>query len=153
MTFKTVNFSMPWSDKHVYLANWVITSISHYIHILRQAFITYVWPILEYASSVWAPYLLKHINAVEKVQKRFTKSIYSLFHLSYPERLAAINSEPLELCRLKNDLVMHYKCSNNLVALPCDEYVVNSIKFLRLDRVVTDLLLLCAILVIFEKIF
>ena len=80
-------------------------------------------PVLEYASSVWAPYLLKHINAIEKVQKRFTKRIYSLSHLSYPERLAAINLEPLELRRLKNDLVnMYYKCLNNLVALPPDEY-------------------------------
>ena len=43
-------------------------------------------------------------------------------HLSYPERLAAINLEPLEFRRLKNDLVMYYKCLNNLVALPTDEY-------------------------------
>ena len=43
-------------------------------------------------------------------------------HLSYPERLAAINLKPLELRRLKNDLVMYYKCFNNLVALPSDEY-------------------------------
>ena len=43
-------------------------------------------------------------------------------HLSYPERLAAINLEPLELRRLKNDLVMYFKCLNNLVALPSDEY-------------------------------
>jgi len=53
---------------------------SRSLHILRQAFITYVRPVLEYASSVWSPYLLKHINAIEKVQKRFTKSIYSLSH-------------------------------------------------------------------------
>jgi len=81
-----------------------------------------VRPILEYASSVWSTYLLKHINATEKVQKRFTKRIYSLPHLSYPERLAVINLEPLELCRLKNDLVVYFKCLNTLVALPSDEY-------------------------------
>jgi len=34
-----------------------------------------------------------------------------------PERLAVINLEPLELRRLKNDLVMYFKCLNNLVAL------------------------------------
>ena len=48
--------------------------------------------------------------------------IYSLSHLSYPERLAEINLEPLELRRLNNDLVMYYKSLNNLVALPSDEY-------------------------------
>ena len=56
-------------------------------------------------SSVWSPHLLKRINAIEKEQKQFTKRIYSLSHLSYSERLAAINLEPLELRRLKNDQV------------------------------------------------
>jgi len=90
------------------------------LHLLRQAFITYVRPVLECASSFWCPYLLKHINAIEKVQKRFTKRIYSLSHLSYSERLAVINLEPLELRRLKIDLVKYFKCLNNLVALPSD---------------------------------
>jgi len=79
---------------------------SRSLHILRQAFITSVRPVFEYASSVWS---LKHINAIEKVQKRFTKRIYSLSHLSYSERLAVINLEPLELRRLNNDLVMYFK--------------------------------------------
>jgi len=87
---------------------------SRSLHILRQPLITYVRPVLEYASSVWSPYLLKHINAIEKVQKRFTKRIYSLSHLSIPERLAVINLEPLQLRRLKNYLVMYFKCLNNL---------------------------------------
>jgi len=59
---------------------------------------------------------------VLKVQKRFTKRVYSLSHLSYPERLAVINLEPPELRRLKNDLVIYFKCLNNLVAFPSDKY-------------------------------
>ena len=90
--------------------------------LLRLAFITFVRPLLEYASNVWSPHLLKHINAIEKIQKRFTKRIPSLSHLTYPERLAAINLEPLELRRLKMDLVLYFKCLNNLVALPSDVY-------------------------------
>jgi len=58
-----------------------------------------VLPGLEYASNVWAPYLIKHI-ALEKVHKRFTKRIPSLANLSYSERLEALDLEPLELCRL-----------------------------------------------------
>ena len=92
------------------------------VRILKQAYITYVRPVLEYASSVWSPYLLKHINSIERVQKQFTKRIPSLSHLNYPERLAAINLEPLELRRLKADLVLYYKCFNNLIALPSEEY-------------------------------
>jgi hypothetical protein len=81
-----------------------------------------VRPVLEYASSVWSPYLLKHINAIERVQKQFTKRIPSISHLTYPERLAAINLEPLELRRLKADLVLYYKCFNDLIALPHTDY-------------------------------
>jgi len=33
-----------------------------------------------------------------------------------------INLEPLELRKLKNDLVMYFKCLNTLVELPSDEY-------------------------------
>ena len=95
---------------------------SREVRVLRQAYITYVRPVLEYASSVWSPHLLKHINAIERVQKQFTKRIRSLSQLSYPERLAAIDLEPLELRRLKTDLVLYYKCLNNLVALPPNEY-------------------------------
>jgi hypothetical protein len=96
------------------------------ITFLRKAFLTYVRPVLEYASNVWSPYLIKHINALEKVQKHFTKRIPSLSHLTYPERLAALDIEPLELRRLKSDLVFYYKCFHDLVALPSCEYFTMS---------------------------
>ena len=35
--------------------------------LLRKAFVTYIRPILEYASNIWSPYLLKHVNLIEKV--------------------------------------------------------------------------------------
>ena len=48
------------------------------IPVLREAFLTYVRPVLEYASNVWAPHLKKRINAWENVQKHFTEHIPSL---------------------------------------------------------------------------
>ena len=94
-----------------------------------KAFLTYVRPILEDASNVWSPYLIKHINALERVQKHFTKRIHSLSNLSYSERLAALDLEPLELRRLKSDLVLYYMCMmclHDLVALPCSDYFTMS---------------------------
>ena len=85
---------------------------------LKQAFITYVRPILEYASNIWNPYTFKHINGIENVQRKFTKRIPSLRHLSYPERLAALDLETLELRRLRADLVLYYKIFNNLTHIP-----------------------------------
>ena len=93
---------------------------------MKKAYLTYVRPVLEYASSVWSPYLLKHINAIERVQKYFTRCIPSISHLSYPERLAAIDLEPLELRRLKADLLLYYKSYHDLVALPFNDYFVQS---------------------------
>ena len=49
------------------------------VPVLRKVFLTYLKPILKYVSNVWAPYLMKHINALEKVQKHFTKRIPSLY--------------------------------------------------------------------------
>lgn len=42
---------------------------------------------LEYASSLWSPYKMKHIEAIENVQRRATKQLPQISHLSYPERL------------------------------------------------------------------
>ena len=64
--------------------------------LLRKAFVTYIRPILEYASNIWSPYLLKHVNLIEKVQRNFTKRIPSLSNLAYAERLAVLNLETLE---------------------------------------------------------
>ncbi len=41
-----------------------------------------VRPQLEYANAVWCPYLKKHIEAIEKVQRRATKLIHFLKDLS-----------------------------------------------------------------------
>ena len=97
---------------------------SRNVVLLTKAYVTYIRPILEYASNVWSPYLLKHIDAIERVQKHFTKRILSLSHLSYPERLAITGLEPLELRRLKSDLTVYYKCLHNLIALPSDVYFI-----------------------------
>ena len=69
--------------------------------LLRGAYITYGRLILEYASSVWNPYLLKHINALERVQRHFTKRITVLRNLSCEKRLVCLDHDTLECRRLK----------------------------------------------------
>lgn len=97
--------------------------VSRDLSFLKQAYITYVRPVLEYATQVWSPYLLKHIRALEAVQRHFTRRIPSLIDLSYPERLALLDLETLELRRLKADLVLYYKIYNNLTPWPSDLYL------------------------------
>ena len=56
-------------------------------NVLFRAFITYVRPILEYCSPVWTPVYKTDIKRLESVQRRFTKKLDGLNHMSYEHRL------------------------------------------------------------------
>jgi hypothetical protein len=90
--------------------------------LMKKAFVIYIRPILEYDSCVWNPSQKQLIDLIEAVQRRFTKRIPCLSSLSYPERLATINLESLELRRLRTDLIMYFKIINNLTPLPFSQY-------------------------------
>ena len=81
-------------------------------------FKVFVRPILEYASPVWAPGQMRDIEALESVQRRFTSRLPGLGSLGYLPRLIACNLEPLELRRIKADLVFMYKIMHGLVDVP-----------------------------------
>ena len=76
---------------------------------LIKAFITYVRPLLEYASSVWLPSYLYLITHIESVQRSFTKRLPFGKSLSYAERLANLKLQSLEHRRLIFDLVLVFK--------------------------------------------
>jgi len=76
---------------------------------LVRAFKTYVRPLLEYNSSVWSPYLLKDIDLLENVQRRFTKYLKGLYNLSYHERMHVLGLETLEIRRIRYDIITAYK--------------------------------------------
>ena len=68
-----------------------------------------VRPIFEYASPVWSPYLKKDIQIVENVQRRTTKLIKNISHLSYHERLLNLGLPTLKYRRDRQDLIEVYK--------------------------------------------
>ena len=96
--------------------------VSRDTKLMTLAYKTYIRPILEYCSEIWSPYLLKDIDAVEGVQRYFTRRIPGLKTFSYTERLFLLNLESLEVRRLKKDLVMCYKILNNFVDINCDNF-------------------------------
>jgi len=79
------------------------------MNVLRKAYITYIRPLVEYASNIWSPTQVGLIDKLESVQRKFTKRIPALQYLSYRDRLAALNLDSLELRRLRADLCMLYK--------------------------------------------
>jgi hypothetical protein len=82
---------------------------------LVRAFITYMRPILEYASSIWSPYHLTDVRKIEAVQRRVTKRLPGLTAFNYSTRLAILGLDCLELRRLRLDLVLAYKLIDGLV--------------------------------------
>ena len=85
--------------------------------VLTLAYKVYVRPVLEYSSEVWSPYLLKHINAIENIQRHFTRRIANFKMYDYKTRLFILDLESLEERRIKKDLKMYYKIIHGLISL------------------------------------
>jgi len=102
--------------------------ITRNTNILLKAYITYIRPLVEYASNIWSPVQVGLIEKIESVQRQFSKRIPALQGLSYPERLTALNLDSLELRRLRSDLCMMYKIVFGLCDVDTDNLYV-----LRLD--------------------
>ena len=81
-------------------------------------FNTFVRPKLEYASSVWSPSYKKDIEAVEAVQRRYTKRMDGLWNEPYQGRLSRLGIASLERRRLILDLCWLYKIINGLCDIP-----------------------------------
>ena len=96
------------------------TFISKNAELMVKAFKAYVRPILEYSSTVWNPHLLKDINSVENVQRRFTKRLAPK-DLSYDQRLAYLNLDRLELRRIRFDAILCFNIIRNNL-LSCDNF-------------------------------
>ena len=92
------------------------------IEFMRNMFITYVRPLLEYNCEIWSPLYLRDIDLIENIQRRFLKRISGISNFSYRERLEMCSLEPLELRRLKKDIVLVYKIMNGMIALDFDEF-------------------------------
>ena len=95
---------------------------SRHIALMKKAFLTYIRPSLEFNSNIWNPTKKYPIDKLESIQSRFTKRVPSISHLSYLERLRALDLKPLELRRLKFDLIQYYKVLNNISCIDPSSY-------------------------------
>ena len=65
----------------------------------------------DYATSVWSPYLQKHIDLIEGVQRRATKQLPSLKDM---ERLKILELPTLAYRRERADMIEAYKITHGV---------------------------------------
>ena len=86
-----------------------------------------VRPIVEYASSVWAPHNLGNINQLEFIQRRAARFCCNDFsrYSSVTRMMSSLNLSTLEQRRNNAKLIIMYKALNGSLCVPTDDFVPN----------------------------
>ena len=69
---------------------------------------------LEYGNVIWSPRLIRDIDAVQRVQRRATKTVPGISTMTYPDRLQTLRLPSLVYRRARGDMIETYKYLHNV---------------------------------------
>ena len=99
-----------------HLTGWILRTFSSRDKLtMLTLFKALVMSRLDYGCQLWSPYLIKHINMVEKVQRSFTRFISGMAGLSYTERLTVLKLYSLQRRRERYIIIYVWKILEGLV--------------------------------------
>lgn len=101
---------------------FVIRMGRHFVTLdaIMHLYVTLVRPHLDYASVVWSPHYSIHENAVERVQRRFTRFVFRKFRMpycDYNDRLKRLKLLSLRKRRMMTDQMFLFNLVNGNIAL------------------------------------
>ena len=85
--------------------------------VIRNLYISYVRPHLEYCAQAWAPHYEMDLDLLEKVQRRATKLVNGFGDLEYEERLKRLDLFSLRRRYIRGDLIEVFKMFKGLNGL------------------------------------
>ena len=87
-------------------------------------------PQLEYASTVWSPYTATDITNLEAVQRRAVRWATRDYQCtsSVTQIIKDLNWHTLEQPRIDSRLILVYKITYDLVAIPVTDYLIPIIR-------------------------
>ena len=94
--------------------------------------LAHIRPLMEFASVVWNAGYVGDNKLLESVQRRWTRQIDGLGHLSYEERLVSLNLYSVKGRLLRADLIKYFKIFSGLsVISPSDLFQLSPAAYTR----------------------
>ena len=94
------------------ITNLLSATINRDKDFMMKLYFTHIRPKLEYGSVMWNLGFLGDTRLLERLQRRWTRSIGGLEEVSYGDRLQRLGLFSLEGRLLRNDLILLWKIAN-----------------------------------------
>ena len=92
--------------------------------VISKLYNSYVRPVIEYCAQVWAPYLKKDLDMLERVQRRATRMISGFEGKSYEERLKELGMFSVERRFLRGDMIQVYKIFTSIDNIETNKFFI-----------------------------